>query len=37
MDNNKLTGLLTIAGGSFLLSQEHIKENKEKSSHKQER
>ena len=26
--NNKLTGLLIIAGGSLLLSQEHIKERK---------
>ena len=27
-DNNKLMGLLTIAGGSLLLSQEHIKEKR---------
>ena len=27
IDNNKLMGLLTIAGGSLLLSREHIKEN----------
>ena len=26
--NNKLTGLLIIAGGSLLLSQEHIKERR---------
>ena len=28
IDNNKLMGLLTIAGGSLLLSQEHIKEKR---------
>ena len=27
IDNNKLMGLLTIAGGSLLQSREHIKEN----------
>ena len=39
IDNNKLMGLLTIAGGSLSLSQEHIKEkkNKEESSDKKER
>ena len=28
IDNNKLMGLLTIAGGTLLLSQEHIKEKR---------
>ena len=39
IDNNNLMGLLTVAGGSLLLSQEHIKEkrNKEESSDKKER
>ena len=30
IDINKLMGLLIIAGGSLLLSQEHIKERREK-------
>ena len=30
IDNNKLMGLLTIAGGTLLLSQEHIKEMRKK-------
>ena len=28
IDNNKLMGLLIIAGGSLLVSQEHIKERR---------
>ena len=28
IDNNKLMGLLTIAGGTLLLGQEHIKEKR---------
>ena len=28
IDNNKLMGLLTVAGGSLLLSQKHIKEKR---------
>ena len=30
IDNNKLMGLLIIAGGSLLLRQEHIKERKQR-------
>ena len=30
IDNNKLMGLLTIAGGTLLLSLEHIKEMRKK-------
>ena len=39
MDNNNLMRLLTVAGESLLLSQDHIKEkrNKEESSDKKER
>ena len=42
IDNDKLIGLLIIAGESLLLSQEHIKERREKkkmgsSSYKKER
>ena len=29
IDNNKRMGLLTIAGGSLLLGQEHFKEKRE--------
>ena len=29
-ENNKLTGLLTIAGGGLLLNHEHIKERRKR-------